>query len=1055
MAVSISLQAIGQELYKELQIRSIDNVDLYKLPALDNYRLMQQYKAANKKGVYRFAEPREVNISPYKTGTWDKYEDLLVWRQRIASPNAHSINLGFTKFNLPSSAELFIYDIDKENILGPLTINDIDAHLQYWSPMVIGDEIVIELRVSKEESQKVLLELSKVNHDFANAFKSLSGSCNLDVECGAEDGFPLVDEYRDIIRSVGAYTLGGIDACSGTLINNAKQDCTPFFLTANHCGITNNNAATVVVYWNYNNPTCRQPLSFESGSIGNGIRNQSNSGAILRSSFFSSDFALVELDDPIDPSHNLYFAGWNRQSELPDTSLCIHHPGVEEKRISFEFNRLEYDINFLDSTHLRVMDWDVGTTEGGSSGSGIFNSRGQLLGQLEGGNAACGNDFSDFYGWIRFSWKSGGLENNTLQPWLDPDDTGIVEVGGRDCSFDLITEKNSFSVCGNTQDELNIELQPDGLFQGDIQYSVSGIPTGISAQFDFNSLDATVSNFLNLSGFSSTGNANFTFIVSITDGVNSVNKSFNLAVFEDVPEAPLIVQPADGVMDQELEIDFKVKRNNTRNQFQLATDPDFNNIQFDMISDNNEINIPNLLSNQTFYWRAKSFNDCGESAWSDVYTFTTGLNFCTVLYSKDTPVNISSENPVSIESTIASPYGIDVSSVSVPNISGKHSFVGDLGARLNFNGKSVNLFSNICGMLNDFNLGFDDRATLIEIGCPPTSGELFKPRSPFLEFKGDFGGGDWILNIADSYADDGGTLDSWELEFCFVSATAPILVPDDHRYEICNTESIEFETYVDYDGEYEIEVLDKYGQVIESSFTVIGNTNIVEVILSENNDFVEGPHALNLVDKGSNALVFGTFIDLVNPEDAAVAEIVFPVQNSSLTIDVFNQVEWASNGFNGQYVVELSNDPAFDNLLIDMEGSDATVVDLNSNSLTMGDYYLRVGQLTANCGYIYSEVVEFTLGSTSSTDIVDIVNEFLIYPNPFENRIDISSKNINLNECQLRLLDTNGKNIAVDIKTQFRNKSTIELTDLTSGIFILEIYFDNEVYRKKLIRLRQ
>ena len=44
--------------------------------------------------------------------------------------------------------------------------------------------------------------------------------------------------------------------CSGTLIVDATGDFRAFFLTANHCGIAFGNASTVVVYWNYESPTC-------------------------------------------------------------------------------------------------------------------------------------------------------------------------------------------------------------------------------------------------------------------------------------------------------------------------------------------------------------------------------------------------------------------------------------------------------------------------------------------------------------------------------------------------------------------------------------------------------------------------------------------------------------------------------------------------------------------------------------------------------------------------------------------------------------------------------
>ena len=39
--------------------------------------------------------------------------------------------------------------------------------------------------------------------------------------------------------------------------NNTARDKRPYFVTAAHCGISTANAASLVVYWNYQNSTCR------------------------------------------------------------------------------------------------------------------------------------------------------------------------------------------------------------------------------------------------------------------------------------------------------------------------------------------------------------------------------------------------------------------------------------------------------------------------------------------------------------------------------------------------------------------------------------------------------------------------------------------------------------------------------------------------------------------------------------------------------------------------------------------------------------------------------
>ena len=104
-------------------------------------------------------------------------------------------------------------------------------HEQLWTPVLDGEELVIEVQVPKEQKHLLELELKYVNHDFVwFLMPCFSGKCNLDVICGGADGWDIVDAYRDIIQSVAAISTGGSIFLHGFfLVNNARQDCTPYF----------------------------------------------------------------------------------------------------------------------------------------------------------------------------------------------------------------------------------------------------------------------------------------------------------------------------------------------------------------------------------------------------------------------------------------------------------------------------------------------------------------------------------------------------------------------------------------------------------------------------------------------------------------------------------------------------------------------------------------------------------------------------------------------------------------------------------------------------------
>ncbi len=373
----------------------------------------------------RFAVPEYVDVTPENSGVWEDLEGpYSLWRYRVTSPGALSLNFGFTAYRLPKGSRLTIYPADAttgDDVRGVRVFTERDnaAHGQLWTPVIVSDDVVIELVLADEFRQDYELELTSVNRgyryfgeDLVDQLQDKSGTCNIDVVC------PEGDPWRNEIPAVGVISTGGSTFCTGFMVNNTAEDATPFFMTANHCGINTGNAASLVVYWNFESPTC--------GQQGGGNLNDFSTGSNWLAGNSTSDFTLVQLDSPVDPAYNVTYAGWDNSSNDPVQAIAIHHPNTDEKSISFEFDPT-MTTSYLgttapgDGTHIRVVDWDLGTTEPGSSGSPLFDQNHHIVGQLHGGYAACGNDLSDYYGRFSRSWPN-------LAPFLDPLGTGAVSI---------------------------------------------------------------------------------------------------------------------------------------------------------------------------------------------------------------------------------------------------------------------------------------------------------------------------------------------------------------------------------------------------------------------------------------------------------------------------------------------------------------------------------------------------------------------------------------------------------------------------------------------------
>lgn len=450
-ALLFTLPAQAQQAAQPASQRAADAQPLAQvarvaMPAVDNDALIARDEAEiaargpETPAPFRFAEPFEVGFDARSAGTWETLDDgTRVWRLVIASDGAYSINFGFDRFRLPEDAALWLYPAGAAPHFRAFTAEDNEPHGELWTPIVRSDEVVVELNLPPTKpgaEPDYELEIGRVNHAYrpfgvrVETAEDLarSGSCNVDVVCPEGDG------HRDVIRGVGAYTRSGTDICSGSAINNTAQDGSPYFLTADHCGNSAGNAPSVVIYWNYENSTCRPPGSPQSGAPGDGPLDQFSSGTILRGTSGGgtgggSDWTLLETDDPIPAEYSVYLSGWDRRDQGAPSNVAIHHPRVEEKRISFDDDPSTVTSYLSDTpnpngTHLRIGQWELGTTEGGSSGSPLFNPEKRIIGQLSGGYASCSSITQDWYGRMYHNMNTG------LAQLLDPGNTGVEFIDG-------------------------------------------------------------------------------------------------------------------------------------------------------------------------------------------------------------------------------------------------------------------------------------------------------------------------------------------------------------------------------------------------------------------------------------------------------------------------------------------------------------------------------------------------------------------------------------------------------------------------------------------------
>lgn len=402
-------------------LQQVSQVDPIVLPSVDVERLLQEDAQVQKgEAPLRFGQEIVVDHSLGNSGEWTTLNNGdRIWRIRYYSPGAKSLNFIFDDFYLPQGGTVYLYSNDRQDYLGAYTHIENNSERMLGTWFVQGDDVWIEYYEPAAVAGQGILQIGKAVHAYRTigpvSERGLndSGNCNHDVDCPID---PALEDYKDVNKYSVAFVLLGGYMCSGTLVNNTAEDGTPYFLTANHCYAGNPATWSFRFKWISPNPVCATNQNSTNGPM-----NHVMSGSTLKAKRADTDFCLVQLNQTVPEAWELTWAGWDRTDVIPNKSFGIHHPSGDIMKVCVDQNALTKQ-----SALWRVGNWELGVTEGGSSGSGLFDHNGRLIGQLYGGTAACSgtsnNGGYDVYGRFGLSWD-GASSSQRLKDWLDPNST--------------------------------------------------------------------------------------------------------------------------------------------------------------------------------------------------------------------------------------------------------------------------------------------------------------------------------------------------------------------------------------------------------------------------------------------------------------------------------------------------------------------------------------------------------------------------------------------------------------------------------------------------------
>lgn len=363
-----------------------------------------------------------------------------VFRLMIKSTEAMGMMVMFENFKLNEGAKLWLYNKDRTHFAGMYSEKDnYQSNGEFLSSHVLGNEVIVEY-LEPSYMQTTDFSITKVYHYFrglksgnGNGFGS-AGSCMVNAACPEGNAKPAARDAACRIRVTGPSFSG---FCSGTLISNTSGDRTPYILTANHCSAKS--SLSDLINWEFDflfeSPSCANPSIEPPALTYKGCTAPAYSGTDNGEN--SSDFLLLKLNSTLLTStYDFTFLGWDRSDNNFEKTFCYHHPKGDIKKVSTSAgwtSKASYG-GTVANTHLSLT-WTptakgYSVTDEGSSGSGLVNNDGLLIGTLTGGSALCTNlDGIDFYGRLFMHWDKFGTANNQrLKPWLDPGNTGATSA---------------------------------------------------------------------------------------------------------------------------------------------------------------------------------------------------------------------------------------------------------------------------------------------------------------------------------------------------------------------------------------------------------------------------------------------------------------------------------------------------------------------------------------------------------------------------------------------------------------------------------------------------
>ena len=172
---------------KSFSLNLSNSISTISTEKLDFENLTYQEKIDQANGLpYKFGHSFDVDINFFDVATIDLLPNGdKIYRLKINSLDAYSINLIFNQFHLIENTTLFIYSNDQEDIIGAFSHQNNKSYKRFSTAPVKGDSIILEFFEPHMTNQESIINISNIINGYKDVFRGYEDSeeCHNNVNC--------------------------------------------------------------------------------------------------------------------------------------------------------------------------------------------------------------------------------------------------------------------------------------------------------------------------------------------------------------------------------------------------------------------------------------------------------------------------------------------------------------------------------------------------------------------------------------------------------------------------------------------------------------------------------------------------------------------------------------------------------------------------------------------------------------------------------------------------------------------------------------------------------